>query len=373
MSASPNRAYSVTTLAVILAAMAACGAARQGGSGQTNKAMTPCSTPRTPGPAPRSLAVNHVAVSLPDPAATIVPTKDAGHLIPLGNSFILSARGQASTDSFSGKGIPGPDYEYQISTTGRILASRRDWQIDVSPIDRTIFVLGGPGDHWTWVHESGRPQQLTPDWSLTTLFRDSTGHLWATGYNKPLVEFADGTTPETVAYGDGPIYDVGPACDGAVWVLTRAGSLVRIVGGDRTEIAHVTFDTTVDTALMVPASDGSVWLVMYHSTGDFTGYEEARRYTASGAMGKPVTLAQDSRVSALIGPDGALWGSGVEGVFRLGSDGDLHWYRLSARDLPPGQEISAGVQDLAAGPDGLLWYACSSREICSIVTQPVGS
>ena len=336
--------------------------------------MTPCSTPRTVGPPPVSLAVKHIPVLLPDPGATI-GSADRSPLIPLGNTFILSAQGQGGLDPFSGKGSAGANYEYQVSVTGRILASRRDWQIDASPIDRTIFVLGGPGDHWTWVHESGKSEKLAPDWSYPALFRDSAGHLWATGYDQPLVQFggSDGSSPKTIDYGGGRVYEVGAACDGAVWVLTRSGRLIRILGRHTVEIAHLLFDLEVDTVFMVPASDGAVWVVAYHSTGDFSGNEQATRYAASGAAGKPVTLAMDSRVTALLGPDGALWGSGIEGLFRLGPDGDLRWYRLSAHDLPPGQEIRAGVEDLVAGPNGLLWYVCGSREICSIVTQPVGS
>jgi len=366
-ASGPRSRARVVALALLSSAIAACGRGPGQASASTTPPLTPCATPRTASPPSASVTVKHVPVALPDPKATIDLADQP--LTPIGNDFILRAKGIGGVDPQSGKGFAGPFYEYEVSAAGSVLASRKDWQVEQSTLDATVFTLPGPNARWSWIDGAGKTHKLPLDASYLRLLRDLAGHLWAIqyGFNRDsLFEFvADGSTASAVDYGSAHIYHAAPGCDGAMWVVTRSGTLIHVTARKAAQVAHLPFDSTVDSLGIVPASDGSVWILVYRPTGEFTRQLQIMRYGTSGAIGKPITFPEDIAFWPAVGPDGALWGLGIGQLYRIGFDDNLRMYPISSQD----QQLSPALAGLAPGADGSLWYACGGRDICSIATR----
>jgi hypothetical protein len=366
-ASGPRSRARFVALALLSTVIAACG----GGPGRTAVSSTspliPCATPRTASPPPGSVTVKHVPVALPNPKATI-DLSDLP-LTPIGNDFILRAKGIGGVDPRSGKGFEGPFDEYEVSDAGSVIANRKDWQVESSTLDATVFTLAGPNARWSWIDGAGKGHNLALDASYLRLLRDMAGHLWAIqyGFNRDsLFEFvADGSAATAVDYGGTHIYLAAPGCDGAMWIVTRSGALMHVTAREAAQVAHLPFDSTVDSLGVVPASDGSVWMAVYRQTGEFTRQLQITRYGTSGAIGNPIKFPQGIALSPAIGPDGALWGLGIGQLYRIGFDDILHMYPISSQD----QQLSSALASLAPGADGSLWYACAGREICSIATR----
>lgn len=299
----------------------------------------------------------------PDSTAWIGDTKGR-FLAPLGNSFIVTSEGNPP-DPSAYKAGGGPIIENRVSTNGAVLGVRDDWQMHESPIDNTIFTLGGPNDNWTWTDVNGSAHGLAFTDLDYFVYRDTRGHFWAQHWTTSkwlLVELdATGTTeaPKTIDLGEDSVTALVPACDGAIWLSANSGALVRMVGSERKQVVRQLLPANT-SANWLPASDGSLWIFQHTRTGDFTGYTTVRRFDASGAVGDATQITEDQAMSATVGPDGALWSLGLAGLYRLGLDGDLHLYQWG-RQLPRPQP---SYEELDFGPDGHLWYVCGRRDIC---------
>ena len=361
------RHRSSSLLCGILLLASACSPAPS--SAPAGHLLNVCSSPKTAVAAPARITVGRVTVQLPDATAKIT-WEDGPSVIPTGGNFIVHAEGKGVIDPAAYKAVPQvPMYEYLVSSSGSIVASRHDWQIDESGMDGSVFVLAGPGARWALIDNRGEERQLNMSWDFLPLLRDIQGRIWAFGRNSDklsLVELdSTGSSPQTVEYGGNQIKSYSGSCDGGLWIVTDGGVLNRVTANGFSKLAdNLPVDTT--PIGVWPASDGTVWLIEYLTSpppDNFsTGEVRVSRFSVGGMVGTPLTVSDPDFISIVGGPDGALWGLGTGVLYRIGLDGRVRTYSVPER--------AAAAPGLETSQDGRLVYVCGSRTLC-FVNVPV--
>ncbi len=196
-----------------------------------------------------------------------------------------------------------------------------------------------------------------------------------------------GTTPNPTAITAGP--------DGALWFTGIPGEIGRITtAGVVTEFALPavpppagskpgTAGTLATASAIVAGPDGALWFTgvpgeigRISTTGVVTEFAVPDIPPAPGSVaGTAGTLATLNAITA--GPDGALWFTGVPGeIGRVTTTGVVTEFAVPA--IPPSAGSSPGTpgtpataEDIAAGPDGALWFTGVQGEVGRITTAGV--
>lgn len=150
-------------------------------------------------------------------------------------------------------------------------------------------------------------------------------------------------------------YGMTPGPDGNFWVADYANHRILSVGSSGAVL--MSYATAYAPTHITKGPDGNLWFTQEDDSGS-TGYSEIVRMTTSGVMTHfPTSAAAQSQrrfaFDIAAGPDGKLWFTEGSAVGTVSTSGTLTEYLT-----PTGHQ----TQYLAAGPDGALW-----------VTEPYGN
>jgi streptogramin lyase len=205
------------------------------------------------------------------------------------------------------------------------------------------IVTGADGNLWftepEWVHVGG-----------TGLI----GRLTTSGV---VTEFSKGLEGYTSLAGitrgpDGNVWFVDEAHAG-IGYISRSGVITvyeNLVGSDTSPVTLIQGIAT--------GPDGNLWFTMQGIDGQ-PQYSGFGRITTSGEL----TLFSGSRPGNLIvaGSDGGMWSAGTASITRIGMDGAVTSYSISALGL-------GSVNGLTLGPDGNVWFTCSFPSLVGRIT-----
>jgi streptogramin lyase len=195
------------------------------------------------------------------------------------------------------------------------------------------------------------------------------------------------TTPQPTAIAAGP--------DGALWFTGIPGEIGRITtAGVVTEFplpvvpppagsTPGTASTLATASAIVAGPDGALWFTgVPGETGRISTTGVATEFAvpdipppAGLGPGTAPTLATLNVIT--VGPDGALWFTGVPGeVGRITTAGVVSEFPVPATPLPSGSSpgtagTPASLEDITAGPDGALWFTGVPGEVGRISTNGV--
>ncbi len=229
----------------------------------------------------------------------------------------LCARTQHFTTASS------PQFSPHLFTTGTLA--------DITSIGSRLYVVGGPC-------ANPPPPPAAPCSFVGSLALDGTKkHLDAPDGAAAITRGPDGD-PWAVGGGNG--------LDTGAWLNHYDLNLGTLPGG-------VDFGFTFATE--VAAADGALWVILTRGTVSVRGY---------ATDGSPCCASYDfddldpstgagggSRIAT--GPDGALWVTTQNAIWRLTTDGQ------SATEFP--LAVGTGAHAIAAGPDGRLWFTAPGR------------
>ena len=158
---------------------------------------------------------------------------------------------------------------------------------------------------------------------------------------------ADGTTRDYLETDRHLVNDIAATADGAVWVA-RDDEVVRFAADGRVTRLRASVDETPEA--IAPAGVDAVWI-----TYDRYPRPQIARVGADGTR-RPITFPGPTHDEVLkpIAPalDGSLWfienGDPKSWIARLSADGHYaHW---------PAPELPGDYAYFAAGPDGTMWF-----------------
>jgi streptogramin lyase len=249
----------------------------------------------------------------------------------------------------------------------------------VALVEPEGITTGSDGNLWFTEYGAGKIGRMTPAGVLAS---------FALPQVQPTAGSAGGmadTTPQPTAIAAGP--------DGALWFTGIPGEIGRITtAGVVTEfplpavpptpgLIPGTVTTPAIAAAIGAGPDGALW---------FTGAPgEIDRISTTGVVTEfavpdtppPAGLAPGTALSALnaitVGPDGALWFTGLPGeVGRITTAGDVSEFPVPGLTPPsgpsPGTAGTAGtLDDITAGRDGALWFTGLPGEVGRITTKGV--
>ena len=199
----------------------------------------------------------------------------------------------------------------------------------------------------SWVHESWTVKDGLPVNSINEIIQDRTGYIWAATFDG-LVRF-DGLrfTVFNSANSDelpsNRIIALREGRDGALWLTTEQGHVVRFRDARFTNIAFENSAARQGVAKLLVDSAGAVWV------GTEKGLWTVQRDTLVRVG--PETL--NARVSALVQRrDGSVWvGTNGVGIFRVASDRRI-------TKIPTNSALESDfITGLAEDTSGTLWIA----------------
>ena len=247
----------------------------------------------------------------------------------------------------------GPKSVGAITTTGNLTL----YGSGTRPVD---LVLGNEGDVRFADANKDRIGRVTPSGAVS--------------YQK---------LPSAIPFGKSIV--AGP--DGDLWVTTDSGSTgivkLGVTGSPSTRFSVSASPTSGGEGAVTVGPDGNIWFARPGSM--------VVRVTPSGVVTEfPLTAGSDPE-GIVSGPDGNLWVTDREGpaIFRVATDGSFTRFALPGGIRPPGDRrgsgrqpvvrgrrdrehrtdhalrahhpfslvsADAGPNDIAAGPDGNLWF-----------------
>lgn len=227
------------------------------------------------------------------------------------------------------------------------------------------IVLGPDGKLWFTEKTANKIGRVTPGnppvidefdlpTGFTTPFNITVGHdnkIWFTCSNgaPALCRIDPGNTSATQGQGgygaSGAPAGIAAGPDGAMWLGSQGGTVIRADAGAMTELPASDFTLTgFNIRNLAPGPDGNVWVT------DFGG--QIARVTPTGTV-SPFDVPGDGTWDIVSGPDGNLWYTAPEG-----NDSKI------GRITPAGEfgtqfdVTDAGDQlGITVGPDGAFWFA----------------
>jgi streptogramin lyase len=194
-------------------------------------------------------------------------------------------------------------------------------------------------------------------------FTEDSGRIGRISTGGVITEFdASGTAPRGIAAGP----------DFNLWFADAGGKIGRItpVGAITTFPILTTNGFPVDIA---PGPDGNLWFVEYW------GNQVGRITTAGVVTEFPIPSRTSLPQGITAGPDGNLWFTEYDtscaisaNIGRITPGGVITEFPISG-SIPPACINATYADDIAAGPDGNLWFTLGSGNVGRITTSGVVS
>lgn len=172
-----------------------------------------------------------------------------------------------------------------------------------------------------------------------------------------------GTAGQITFYNlpDGSPWGITTGPDGALWAVQNLGC------GSNSHIAQITTYGTVteyplgNCDLIIPTSgpDGALWISQIAGNG----YPLARFTTGSGGFNQfGATQTSIGFYGLTTGSDGGIWIAAATEIVRSDTNGAMINYTIPWSDDP-------GAFDIAAGPDGALWFTNNGADVIGRITS----
>ena len=221
-------------------------------------------------------------------------------------------------------------------------------RVSASPAQRvgTTPPVNNPGAR-SWVHESWTVKDGLPVNSINSLLQDRTGYIWASTFDG-LVRF-DGlrftvfNSANSEELPSNRIILLKEGRDGALWLTTEQGHIVRFRDGRFTNIPFEKSSPSVGLTTLFVDSLGAVWAG--NPGGLWTIHRDTLVRVGKGTI--------DVRVASIIQQrDGGVWvGTANGGIFRVSRDG-----RVTKVATDPAVESDI-VGRMFEDASGTLWIA----------------
>ncbi len=201
-----------------------------------------------------------------------------------------------------------------------------------------------PGGAPSWVHEAWTVRDGLPVNSINTVLQDRTGYIWAATFDGLVrfdgVRFTVFNSANSEALPSNRIVELTEGRDGALWLTTEQGHVVRFRAG---RFTNVPFDGDHGEGLVALLEDaaGGVWVGAPEGLWTLRGDRLVR--VGQGTL--------DARVTALVQRrDGSLWvGTAGAGIFRATVDG-----RVTRVAADPALDADYALH-LVEDASGTLW------------------
>jgi streptogramin lyase len=180
------------------------------------------------------------------------------------------------------------------------------------------------------------------DTGILTLTVGPDGKMWYTRgtlvgritLGDPVPTIEEFPTPLTSAQ----LVGLAPGSDGAMWFVdAQSGTLGRVtLAGAVTTFPAPLLQGATD---LVKGPDNSLW---------FSGAAGAGRVALNGTVTPIPGTANDDPEALAVSPAGDVWATGTDALLQIGPTGTVTRHQ--------GEVIDAGPHDIAAGPDGYMWF-----------------
>jgi len=205
------------------------------------------------------------------------------------------------------------------------------------------------GEHspQSWVHESWTVKDGLPVNSINTLLQDRAGYIWAATFDGLVrfdgIRFTVFNSANSEELPSNRIIQLKEGRDGALWLITEQGHVVRFRDGRFTNIGFETGKPSASPAALFVDSLGAVWVGTPDGLWTVQGDRLVR--VARGTLDARVTTITQRR-------DGSVWvGTDGDGVFRVSSD-----RRVTRVETDPAIDADF-INRLVEDASGALWIA----------------
>jgi len=199
----------------------------------------------------------------------------------------------------------------------------------------------------SWVHESWTVKDGLPVNSINTLLQDRAGYIWAATFDGLVrfdgIRFTVFNSANSEELPSNRIIQLKEGRDGALWLITEQGHVVRFRDGRFTNVAFERGKPSTSPAALFVDSLGAVWVGTPEGLWTVQGDRLVR--VGRGTLDARVTTITQRR-------DGSVWvGTDGAGVFRLSSD-----RRVTRVATDPAIDADFIVR-LVEDASGSLWIA----------------
>ena len=211
---------------------------------------------------------------------------------------------------------------------------------------RAISPAGGYSPQ-SWVHESWTVKDGLPVNSINTLLQDRAGYIWAATFDGLVrfdgIRFTVFNSANSEELPSNRIIQLKEGRDGALWLITEQGHVVRFQDGRFTNVAFETGKPSTSLAALFVDSLGAVWV----------GTPDGLWIVQSGRLVRVGRGTLDARVTTLAQRrDGSVWvATDGGGVFRVSND-----RRVTRVVTDPAIEADF-IYRLVEDASGALWIA----------------